>query len=241
MKKMVGSVLLSGALLLTVGAPLLAHAADTTATADSENRAGTTSVKAHFDVDDTAVTPVDPSNPNQPSTDGNNHNGAKPGSGLSLIYVTDALDFGSNKLSGTADQAFPVDVAKSTSLNKGMFVTEVSDNRGTAAGWKLAVTGDSLQGADKSTIKGASISLPAGTLGNSGAEKNGATTAAYTISLDSKPATNNVLQAVKNNGTGVTVDTFDPANIKLNIPANTARNQDYATTLNWSLSDGPAS
>lgn len=252
MNKKLGCLVLFSALLLAISAPIVANAADTTgttatdstATTDSANLTGNTTVNVHFDPDTTAVTPVDPDHPEKPSTTGDQHNGAKPGGGLSLIYVTDTLDFGSQTIDNTNNKSYPVDITKSSALWGGkQMVAEVSDKRGTAAGWKLSVTGDALTGSnDKTAIKGASISLPKGVLNNTGATSNGAVPGQNPkVQLASGAEATEVLSAPKGSGTGTTTDQFAPDGITLNIPANTAHTQDYSTNLNWNIAALPES
>jgi len=71
---------------------------------------------------------------------------------------------------------------------------------------------------------------------------NGAYATAQNVDLattDSTVAGVQVLGAKENNGAGVTVSNLNPDNIKLNIPANTAKAETYKTTLNWTMNDTP--
>ena len=241
MKKIIGSLLMSGALLGTTVAPLVANA--------DANTSGKTNVTTTFTKSTQTVSPVDPSNPDTPTDPGNGNNGAAAGGDLSLIYVPASFDFGTSEIDVLNDKALDLDTTSAaTTLWENNAVVEVSDVRGTNAGWKVTVKGDTLTGTDGATIKGATLTLPEGTVSNSGnatkTNANGAYASGQTVDLattDSTVAGVQVLGAKANNGAGVTVSNLNPANIKLNIPANTAKAQTYTTTLNWSMDDTPAS
>ncbi|MFC6182231.1 WxL domain-containing protein [Lactiplantibacillus daowaiensis] len=236
MKKMLGSLLLSGTLLLGAVLPMVAHADAT------ENRSGSTSVTATFTGSTSTVNPVDPTDPNknldpEPGTD---TNGGKAGGGLSLIYVPANLSFGSNEIDVQNDKNYALDTTDTTATNllNNNVVVEVSDVRGTNAGWSLTVSGSALTGADNKTAAGASITLPAGNVTASGAtSNNGATATAATVNLDG--SSTNVMGAAVDNGAGVTVNQMDPTGVKLNVSANTVSAQAYKSTLTWNLSDTP--
>lgn len=242
MNKLISGLLLSGALLIGAVVPTVANA-DTTA-----NTGGQTTVSAGFIKNTTSVTPVDPSNPDTPSGGGDDNNGAAAGGDLSLIYVTNKLDFGTHQIDVLSDKTYTAsqaadtnsdgDVAANTdALWNGKAVVEVSDVRGTNAGWTLGVTGSQLtNGSD--TLTGAKLALPDGSVTNSGDTTNGATAASTTNVIG---ATATVLSATNGNGAGVTVDQLDPSGITLTVPANVAKAKAYTGTLTWSLSDTPAS
>jgi len=235
MKKVIGSLLMSGVLLGTVVAPMIANADTVT-----ENRNGQTSVSANFTASTSTVTPVDPTDPNKPSTDGDGNNGATAGGGLSLIYAPKSLDFGSHEIDVLNDESYTVDTSSaSTKLWVSNAVLEVSDVRGTNAGWSLTATGDVLTDGTN-PAEGATISLPTGTVTNSGTAANGAKSATTpTINLNGGATGVEVLSAAKDSGAGVTVDQMTPANIKLNIAANTVKAGTYSSNINWTLSDLP--
>ncbi|MCW6147665.1 WxL domain-containing protein [Lactiplantibacillus plantarum] len=118
-------------------------------------------------------------------------------------------------------------------------VVEVSDVRGTNAGWKLTVTGSNLTGTDGTAAKGATLSLPKGDVVNSGSEANGAVATASEVALNGTVGSSAVLNADKGGGSGVTVSRLDPKALTLNIKANTVKAQAYSANLNWTLSDLP--
>ncbi|MCW6149030.1 WxL domain-containing protein [Lactiplantibacillus plantarum] len=101
MKPMLGHLLMAGTLLLAGSTPIVANAA--------ENRSGNTDIKAEFTKSTSTVTPVDPSNPDVPSTDGDGDNGAAAGGDLSLIFVSKSLGYGTHELDVLNDQQYKVD------------------------------------------------------------------------------------------------------------------------------------
>ncbi|MFC6181881.1 WxL domain-containing protein [Lactiplantibacillus daowaiensis] len=245
MKQMLGSVLVSGALLLSAMTPMVAHAENTS----NASTTGDTKVTASFTGSTSTIDPVDPNNPDTSVPGGDGNNGAAAGGGLSLIYVTNQLDFGTHQidvLNATTIPANYVDSsdgnnsADTSTLWNNKAVFEVSDVRGTNAGWHLDVSApNNLKGDDGSIVKGATLTLGAGTLGHSGADANNVTTAPIADVLDG--TSNTLMAAAAGDGAGVTVDQIDPSNIQLTIPANSVKAQGYTTTLNWNLADTPQS
>ncbi|RRK10582.1 WxL domain-containing protein [Lactiplantibacillus garii] len=258
MKKMVSSILMTSALLLGAVAPVVANAADTDA--------GSTSTGVTFTANTDTTKPVDPTDPNQPLDPEPDENGGKPGAGLALAYAPTTIDFGTHEIDLISDHKYNANgaidgasdakgtVGKDSATTNGTFklgsdgknsgskvILEVSDGRGTNAGWALSVTSTG----DIANLKGATITLPKGDVSGSGTDKTSAVTSNdVTIDAGSGSATgttsNVVLNAAKDTGAGVTVDALDPAAITLNVAANTASAKTYSGTLNWSLSDTPA-
>jgi len=235
MKKVIGSLLMSGALLGTVVAPLVANA--------DANTTGNTAVSATFTKSTQTITPVDPTDPNTPSTGGDDNNGAAAGGDLSLIYAPKSLDFGTHEIDVQNAQSYAVDTSSANSkLWDNSAVLEVSDVRGTNAGWSLSASATSLTNtAGTATANGATITLPNGDVTNSGAAHNGAVAVkAPVINLNGSSAGVQVLSAADGNGAGVTVDNLDPTVTMLNIPANSVKADAYSSTITWTLAATPA-
>ncbi|CAM3277603.1 WxL domain-containing protein [Lactiplantibacillus plajomi] len=241
MKKVLSSLLMTGTLLLTAAAPLVANAESV------PNTTGKTDVTASFTGNTNPVTPVDPDDPNKPvdpdpGTNGST-SGNEGGGQLSLIYAPKTFNFGSHQIDVLNDQSYALDTSDTTiktslwgSANN--VVLEVSDVRGTNAGWNLTASGSELKSGDDKLV-GASITLPGGDVTASGATKtNGAVSVAAKLATTGEAQT--VLNAAAGNGAGVTVDQIKPSEIKLNVPANTAKAQTYTGSINWNLSDTPA-
>lgn len=254
MKKVVGSLLMTSTILLGALTPIVGHAAD------GENRSGTTNATATFTANTTnPVDPVDPTDPTKPldPKPGDGDNGANSGAGLSLIYAPGKLDFGSHEIDVINNQSY-----KALTGSDGSTVTmgstskvglQVSDQRGTNAGWTLSVAAADGTDGNLSTLKGATVSLPAGTVISSGSEAsngstggNGAVGQAVELDLGSQASTSagasftgttsgNVMTATDKSGAGITSDLLDPAAVKLNVVANTAAATTYKGVLNWTL------
>lgn len=256
---------MTSTLLLGAVMPMVAHA--------DENRTGTTNTTATFKANTDVVNPVDPTDPTKPlDPDGTGDgNGAQAGSGLSLIYAPVTLGFSdSEKLSidTVNDQDYIAadgDGTKGTSTmgNTVKVGLQVSDQRGTSAGWTLNVTasdGTVASGnAGMSTLKGATYKLPVGTATSTGegtdsgaTARNGAVAAGAEISVSGQASTSTdgtlvgaasgtVLSAANTTGSGITSDLMNPNDILLRVPANAAAAKTYTGTLNWTLSDTPAS
>lgn len=230
------SILLCALLISDIELGIDSHAASIVKGRVANNSTGETITTAKFRANSQTITPVDPDHPNIPSNKGDGSNGAHVGSGLSLIYVSKKLSFGSHEINILKPKTY-IPISDDSSLWNDNFVIEVSDVRGTNAGWRLSVSGDSLVGDDGTIIKGAALSLPLGSLSNSGYASNGASSHAVKNILSSK--TSDILDAEKNSGSGVTVDRLYPGAINLVIPENTTKAQGYVTRLNWSLTDAP--
>lgn len=159
------------------------------------------------------------------------------GSGLTPTFTTDTTG---NVTWSTTTGA----TANQTTLYPGTnnVVLEVSDVRGTNAGWSLNV---SSAGGTLSSIKGATITLPQGRVSSSGSvtsdttnlaqAPNGATSSGKTIAIDGSSAT--VLGAGVNSGAGISADSLNPTGITLNVNANSTTKGSYTGALNWTLSD----
>lgn len=268
MKKFMGELLMTSTLLLGAVMPVVAHA--------DENRTGTTNTTATFKANTTVVVPVDPTDPTKPIEPGEGNNGAQSGSGLSLIYAPGKIGFSNSdglEIDTVNQQDYFAedgDGTKGTSLmdtsdgtGTGKVGLQVSDQRGTSAGWTLSVSatdGTVASGnAGMSTLKGATYKLPIGTATSTGegtdsgaTARNGAVATGTEISVSGEASTASngvlvgaasgiVLSAANSTGSGITTDLMDPSNILLRVPANAASAKTYTGTLNWTLSDTPAS
>lgn len=205
----------------------------------AENRSGTTNATATFTANnDTNISPVDPKDPTQSITPPAGSNGATPGSGLSLIYVPQTWNFGTNTVP-VQSKDVPL-LTTGTSLLNGQTSVQVSDTRGTNSGWNLSVSGSQFVG---TTIAGNSVQstgiqliLPLGTLSTPQKIANGVTASPSTTALTSATE---VLKATTGNGGGITVYNLPTSDIKLSIPGNSVQAGTYSTVLNWTLSDTP--
>jgi len=246
MKKTLSTIVLASALLLGTVAPVAANAATVDGTG------GTTKTTAAFTAPKAVTTPVDPDNPDKPSTGDNGGNGATTGSGnLTFLYVTDALDFGSAQSVTSNTQSLDLSSLSTGSftdakVDNANFVTEISDTRGTNAGWSVSLSSTPMTNSADSdvntkTLKGATVDFNGGneiTKISNSASTTGIT--ANTVSVPTETAmAKTIYQASADNGAGQTAFQLAPTNIKLaNVGPNT-KTGTYNGTLNWTLSDTP--
>lgn len=197
------------------------------------------------------VTPEDPTNPD-----------GKPGAGtsgpLSIDYAS-SLDFGVNQIANK-DITYYANAQK-LNTEKGSKYTpnyvQITDNRGTNAGWTLKVKQGgqfSNDTAQHKELTGAQIQFVDPTVTSNSTAK--APTPANVITLDPKGAESLVMSAKSTEGAGVWIDRWGTAEeitndqeekvqknkaISLSIPGGTPKDAvKYSTKLTWSLSDTPS-
>lgn len=201
---------------------------------------------------DNPVRPIDPTKPDGPDngTDGP----------LSLDYVS-SFDFGLNQIS-TKDQVYYARAQKyQGAVADTPNYVQVSDNRGTNAGWRLTVAQTSPLKATTETLnnvlRGAQISLQ-----QPSTKSNGGSTAPVAkelVTLMDDGTAEMVVTAAQNTGAGTwatswgTVEKAQQINaqneketvtitkaVALAVPGKTPKDAvTYQTTLNWTLSDAP--
>lgn len=148
MKKMVGSLVMTSAMLLGTVAPMVTIVADTTPSTTSstttsattpaaENRSGSTSTDATFTANTSAMNPVDPKSPNTTTTDPGN-NAGKPGGGLSLIYAPMTLDFGTHEINVINNQSY--NAKGETATGAGGAINVFSTDPTGKASWSTGTT-----------------------------------------------------------------------------------------------------
>lgn len=235
--------LLAGGLLM--GQRNAVHAADPVAT-DGGIAHSIGSIK--YVVDNSTTAPIDPTNPDPdkpitPTDPGHENPSAGP---LSIDYVSN-IKFGEQKTTGT-DATYYASLDKVTdSTGKEVEVpdfVQVTDKRGSNAGWHLSVTEDTQFKNGNDTLDGALITMKNGTL--STPNDGDAPTASTEINLVPGTASD-VIDATVNKGTGTWLDRFGKDNpaakqsISMFVPGKTKKVQgEYKTTLTWTLTDSPA-
>lgn len=244
---MVGVVLMSSATMMNLTS--VVHAAD-----NSVNTTGDVTFKEDTDPVN-PVDPVDPDNPVDPVDPVNPTNGP-----LSLDYAS-SFHFGEQKISAK-DETYYAAFDKVKGSADGQTVdkpnwVQVTDKRGTNAGWKLQVQ-QGLQlttgkDADAKELKGAVISLSNPSVKTTSDNKAAAPTAKGTITLvpGTKSedgvvpgAAQDVMTAASDQGMGTWVDAFGDEttgnqSIALSVPGASEKVKDgkYTTELTWLLSD----
>lgn len=195
------------------------------------------------------IDPVDPEGPN-PGTDGP----------LSIDFAS-SLDFGVNKIANT-NQTYFARAQTYTDIDPTANYVQISDNRGTNAGWTLKVKQESQFSATTATLNnvltGAKI-----TLKNASVASNSSATAPREndeIVLNPDGTESLVMSAANLTGAGTwvnswgTVETVSEVNsegetvevavtkdVSLEVPGSTPKDAvKYQTNLVWTLTDVPA-
>ena len=259
------SFLVVTSLLATFGMVQPVQAAATGATSDSSSSSSTSNsaavssssssnatsqapnVKGHTDVEvklsnNYGKRSKDPWNPNNPhipaDPDKQVSNGAKPGGGLSLVYVTNQLVFESTNIMFGSETEVPTNKDYSGFWkvnNQPKFVVEVWDGRATHEGWHLNVKAAPLM-VDNKVIEGATIHFDKPTL--SAVDGDSKVTANVAdINVEDKDQT--LLNAESANGDDWTTAQYDVENIKMIIPEKSAQEGTFTTKLTWDLVSGP--
>ena len=194
------------------------------------------------------VDPIDPTNPVKP-VDPTDPNGPNPGTAgpLSIDYAS-SLDFGSQKITSKnevykakAQKYLDKDGVEKTGPN---FV-QVTDNRGTEAGWTLQMKQNhQFKTADDEVLTGAEITFKNGNVVT--ASDSAKPTGKATIVADPDGALQDVMAAKAGQGAGTYLldwgtDAATAADsIELSVPGSTTKYaKEYTTTFTWVLTDAP--
>ncbi|ENZ6558380.1 WxL domain-containing protein [Enterococcus faecium] len=177
---------------------------------------------------DNPVGPIDPIDPddNPPSNDPTGNTGD-----LRIDYISN-IDFGTQTISGKTETYI---AEKPASLTE----SQVSDLRGTGAGWHLQVNYDTEKPgftSEDKTLSGAELTLPSGTAKSVADNK---ATPPATSEVVVNDAAQNIMTAAANTGLGTWADEMDTANVSLKVPSGNLVG-DYTATLVWTLTDAPA-
>lgn len=198
---------------------------------------------------------LEPSTPQDPDTNNpvepTDPEVTPPTSGpLSIDYIS-TLHFGTQKISGN-DEVYYAQMDKLKDTKTGETVekpnyVQVTDNRGSNAGWKLTVVQDGQFKNGESELKGATLQFKSPTMKSS--KKSDANTPAaseMTLNPDGKTSVD-AITAKANQGMGTWFDTFGTdveaaaKSISLSVPGDTAKTEGkYSTSLTWTLTDTPA-
>lgn len=188
------------------------------------------------------IDPLDPTRPVEPGTQGP----------LSIDFAS-SLDFGKQKITSKdevylakAQQYKSTEPADAEIVDGPNFV-QVSDNRGTEAGWTLKVsqTGQFTSASGK-TLTGAKITFKNGNI-MTASESPKPSDFAETIALDPEGAESSVMAAKAGEGAGTYLmdwgtDAATAAqSIELSVPGSVTKYaEQYTTSFNWALTDTPA-
>lgn len=116
---------------------------------------------------------------------------------------------------------------------------QVTDLRGTGAGWNLRIKQSPLVDGEK-VLKGAVIKLSSPEINGVGDFDRGLLPDAteYNVTADNKDKAATIMKAEKDKGMGTWVQNYKADNITLDIPAGNLVGN-YAGTVTWELSDNP--
>lgn len=189
------------------------------------------------------VDPTDPTNPTDPGT----------GGPLSIDYVSN-FNFGSQKMSGNNEtydsQLVTVKDASGADKDLANFL-QVSDNRGTVAGWKLTVQQAKAFTSEttKSELDGTTITLsnPEATNADNNATKPEPSILTDSVDISATSGDKVVMQAKDGEGSGTWSESFGnattdaakaKASVKLAIPGDSKKvAEKYTSDITWTLTD----
>ena len=180
------------------------------------------------------TSPVDPDDPSKPlDPPGQGTGEAGP---LSIDYVPD-ITFGSQSISAAQ---------KVYNANELKPFVQVTDIRGTGAGWNVIAKATAFNDGTGESLKGSTISFIGGYVisANSSAAKP---TASTPVVLTTDNAESTVLVAAENSGLGTWVDRWYPTettassndSVTLTVPAGSATAKTHTSTITWTLADAP--
>lgn len=223
----------------------------------------TTTANVNFIPNQDTVSPVNPDKPdvNQPvkpvTPDGDD---VKPGTTgpLSLDYVSN-FDFGSQKISSKNQTYYAKAQGYQGVSDTSVLYAQVTDNRGTGAGWILSVAQPSQFTNDGKELKGAQIGINNLSVATQADSDAGSATAGGDMILVPGTGAQTVMSAKANTGQGTWVARMGKADnlvpekgdgdtnrtvdkaVSLSVPGSSNKLAgQYTTNLNWTLSDVPS-
>lgn len=222
MKKTVLTVALFSAIL--IGGAVVAHADDDT------NGKSTAKIGLKQQDPDNPVGPIDPIDPDDTPDNSNDTTG---NTGILCIDYISNIDFGTQTISGKLETYQAV-------APKSLTEAQVSDLRGTGAGWHLQVNYDTekpgFTTANNQALKGAELTLPTGTTKSTEDNQSTAPTA-NTVTVGNEAQ--NIMDATSMSGLGTWADEMSTQSVTLKVPSGNVQG-DYTATLVWTLTDAPA-
>lgn len=227
-------LLTAGSLSFGVGA-----SADTAAEYD-------TKANIHFIESEDITKPVDPDNPGTevtPEVDEDGKDPIEPGTKgpLSIDYASH-INFGEVTKSGNAQTYFAKPIQLGDGEERAPYV-QVTDNRGTKAGWELQVKQATPFTNGEATLDGAVLSLKNGEV-NSNSNTDFVTPT--DITFDNHGELYPVMTAAEDHGAGTFTNQFgkitdgQATDVSLTVPADLKIDEGkYSTDINWVLVDTP--
>ena len=177
------------------------------------------------------VDPDDPSKPLDPPGQGTGEAGS-----LSIDYVSN-ITFGSQTISGSQ---------KVYNANELKPFVQVTDTRGTGAGWNVIAKASVFNDGTNDSLKGSTISFTGGyAISSNPSATKPIPSSPVVLATDSTEAT--VVSAATNSGLGTWVNRWYPTettavsndNVTLTVPAGSATAGTHTSTITWILADAP--
>lgn len=204
--------------------------------------------KIEFEQNTDPTNPVDPKDPDEESDpddkDDKDNEEAKKGP-LSIDYAS-SLDFGEQEISSD-DKVYdvkPIDIGDDE--ERAPFV-QVTDKRGSLAGWNVTVTQESQlktgDGDDDAELKGAEITMSEGQVNGTQDTEGVSGNEEFTLTPEES---SDVFDAEEDHGAGTFTNSFGDDDTpekgaQLSVPAGTKiEEDDYSADLTWTLTDAPA-
>lgn len=166
------------------------------------------------------VDPIDPIDPIEP-----------PMKGPLTLDAASNFNFGSIKL-GEGDGIYTAIKEDNSVLG-----IQVTDSRGTGAGWNVDVSMTDFKGQGINILKGATLTIPNGSVNTTSADKVKAPVTKE-VKLNASPIS--IFTATKDNGMGTWTNLFEGKDKKvtLNVPEGNYVDQ-YTAKITWSLQNAP--
>lgn len=220
-KIITGLILFSGSLGILAPSSASATAADgIQGTEDGKGATSYGSLKLETNTEG-VVPPIKPSVPS----------GETGNTGALTIDNVSPLLFGEHKIDGGKAEFKTETVAPNI---------QVSDRRGEGQGWTLQVRMSEFADKTEATkiLKGAEITLPAGTVGKSEGNIALPPEATGVVIAGSQENAQTIFSAKEKTGLGTWTNEFDAEQVTLMVPAGNLKG-DYQATMTWSLLDAP--
>jgi len=230
MKKLNLIALLVAGALLTPTFSSLAAGLEGTEGVDNKDATSTGHITLGLDEDGNeggdTEDPTDPILPVDPDEeDGEDEDGDTGNTGALRIDWVTPFEFGSHELS-SGTQIYTLE------RNENPFV-QVSDFRGTGQGWVLQVKASEFINDENKVLKGAELSLPAGTVSPYG-ENQSIKPESKAVVLSNELA--EIMVATQDGGMGTWANEFDKESVTLTVPSGNYAG-DYQAEITWTLTD----
>lgn len=147
---------------------------------------------------------------------------------LTIDYVSN-LDFGTHEID-VAEATYLLDTPETPYV-------QLSDRRGTQAGWNLSVQASTFTNDGVDTLNGAFLSFNNGDVRTNLDNVTPPTTTDFQVTAGGDAAT--VTNAAQGEGIGTWLTVWNNPDVSLTIPQGAASEGVHTSTLTWTLSDAP--